>query len=108
MNLYQEPLGGGSGNTTTGRALCNKCHNLTNLNNIAPHGPHMSYGCTTCHDPHGVIGGSAGANRAMMNFDTAIVTAATTYFGYYYNGTGSGQKGCYLRCHGQNHGPYTY
>jgi predicted CXXCH cytochrome family protein len=108
MNLYQEPAAGGSGNTTAGQALCNLCHNLTNLGNIAPHDPHRSYGCTTCHDPHGVIGGTAGANRAMMNFDTAIVSAGTTYFGYFYNGSGSGQKGCYLRCHGQNHGPITY
>ena len=106
MNLYQEPAGGGSGNTTAGRALCNKCHNLSVL--PSPHGNHGSYGCTTCHDPHGVIGGSASSNRAMINFDTAIVSAGTTYFGYFYNGTGSGQKGCYLRCHGQSHSPLTY
>ena len=106
MNLYQEPATGGSGNTTAGRALCNKCHNLTNLNNLSPHGPHMSYGCTTCHDPHGVIGGNASANRAMMNFDTSIVTKGSTYYGYYYNG--SSQKGCYMNCHGHGHNPETY
>jgi hypothetical protein len=108
LNLYQEPAGGGSGNSAAGYALCSKCHNLTNLNNIRPHDPHMSYGCTTCHDPHGVIGGSAASNRAMINFDTAIVSSSTTYFGYFYNGTGSGQRGCYLRCHGESHNPQTY
>ncbi len=106
LNLYQEPAGGGSGNTTAGRALCNKCHNLANLPSV--HGEHGSYGCTTCHDPHGVIGGSAASNRAMINFDTAIVGAGTTYFGYFNNGTGPGQRGCYLRCHGEGHNPNTY
>lgn len=107
-NLFQEAAGGSSGNSSAGYALCSKCHNLTAINNIGPHGPHMSYGCTTCHDPHGVIGGSPSSNRAMMNFDTAIVSASTAYFGYFYRGTGSGQRGCYLRCHSQGHGPYTY
>jgi predicted CXXCH cytochrome family protein len=106
MNLYIEPAGGGSGNTSAGKALCNKCHNVAGLG--SPHGNHNSYGCTACHDPHGVIGGSAAANRAMVNFDTAIVNKGTTYFGYFYNGTGSGQKGCYLNCHGQGHNPITY
>jgi predicted CXXCH cytochrome family protein len=106
MNLYQEPATGGSGNSSAGRALCNKCHNLANLSNVRPHGNHMSYGCTTCHDPHGIIGGNSGANRAMMNFDTAIITKGTTYYGYYYNS--SSQKGCYVRCHGQSHNPQSY
>jgi predicted CXXCH cytochrome family protein len=106
MNLYQEPASGGSGNSSAGRALCNKCHNLSNLSNLRPHGPHMSYGCTTCHDPHGVIGGNATSNRAMINFDTAIVRKGSTYYGYFYNGTG--QKGCYLSCHGAGHNPETY
>jgi predicted CXXCH cytochrome family protein len=108
LNLYIEPAAGGSGNSAAGRALCNKCHNLTNLNNIAPHDAHMSYGCTTCHDPHGVIGGTPAANRAMMNFDTAVVSKATANFGYFYLGPGTNQKGCYLRCHGENHNPYYY
>jgi predicted CXXCH cytochrome family protein len=105
-NLYIEPAGGGSGNTTAGKALCNKCHNVGAL--TSPHSDHSSYGCTVCHDPHGVIGGSAAANRAMMNFDTAIVSKGTTYFGYFYNGTGSGQKGCYVTCHGRGHNPERY
>jgi len=109
LNLFQEPAGGGSGGGTTAAvALCNKCHNLATVRNEGPHGPHNSYGCTTCHDPHGVIGGNAGANRAMMNFDTGVVTKAATNFGYFYRGTGSGQRGCYAVCHGKSHNPITY
>lgn len=107
LNLYVEPAGGGGGNTAAGYALCSKCHNLAGLSTISPHGVHQSYGCVTCHDPHGVIGGTPASNRAMMNFDTVIVSPGTTYFGYFYRGSGSGQKGCYLRCHGQTHA-YTY
>ncbi|MDE3198489.1 MAG: hypothetical protein KGN84_19225 [Acidobacteriota bacterium] len=106
FNLYQEPAGGGSGNTAAGYALCSKCHNLTNLNNIAPHSPHARYGCTTCHDPHGVIGGNPVTNRAMMNFDTGVVSKATTYFGYFY--VSSSTRGCYVTCHGERHNPYGY
>ncbi len=108
LNLFQEPAGGGTGNSFAGYALCSKCHNLTNLRNIAPHAPHMRFGCTSCHDPHGVIGGSVGSSRAMMNFDTAIMSKGTAFSGYFYLGAGPGQKGCYLKCHGQNHGPATY
>ncbi len=104
-NLYQESAGVP---TTSGAALCGKCHNLTTVRNEGPHGVHSSYGCTSCHDPHGVIGGNAGANRAMLNFDTGIVSKGTTYFGYYYMGTSSGQRGCYVTCHGTGHNPRGY
>lgn len=105
FNLYQELAGGGSGNSATGYALCSKCHNLTNLNNVRPHDNHKPYACTTCHDPHGVINGNISANRAMMNFDTSIVTKDITYFGHYNTGA---TKGCYLVCHGQRHNAQTY
>jgi len=105
LSMLQEAVGG-VGGSGTGAALCGKCHNLTTVRSESPHGDHGGYGCTTCHDPHGVIGGNAGANRAMMNFDTGVVSKSTTYFGYYY--MGSGQKGCYLVCHGQGHGPRSY
>jgi predicted CXXCH cytochrome family protein len=99
---------GGGGGSNAGAAMCNKCHNLTALSGTPHASQHRTTGCTTCHDPHGVIGGNTGANRAMMNFDTGVVTRSGTYFGYFNNGSGSGQKGCYLTCHGQNHGPLTY
>jgi hypothetical protein len=108
MSLFQEPAGGGNGNSISASALCNKCHNLTTLNSLKPHDKHKAHGCTTCHDPHGVIGGSTASNRAMINFDTAVVSKGTTYFGFFYSGTGSGQRGCYVNCHGKGHNPLTY
>ena len=107
LSMLQEGAGG-AGSTGTGSALCNKCHNVSTVRNEGPHGPHSSYGCTTCHDPHGVIGGNAGANRAMLNFDIGVATKSSTYYGYFYLGSGSGQKGCYLNCHGEGHSPRTY
>jgi hypothetical protein len=107
LDMLQEAAGG-AGGTGSGSALCNKCHNVSTVRNEAPHSPHTSYGCTSCHDPHGVIGGNAGANRAMINFDTGVVSKGTTYFGYFYNSAASGQKGCYLTCHGTGHTPKTY
>ena len=108
FNLFQDAVGGGGGGGggSTGSALCNKCHNVSTVRNESPHDDHNGVGCTTCHDPHGVIGGSAGANRAMMNFDTSIAAKASTYFGYYY--VSSSTKGCYTNCHGENHNPHSY
>ena len=108
FNLFQDAVGGGGGGGggTASSALCNKCHN-TSLLSGTPHGEeHRSAGCTTCHDPHGVIGGNAGANRAMMNFDTAVAAKATAAWGYFYISATS--KGCYTNCHGENHNPRTY
>jgi predicted CXXCH cytochrome family protein len=108
LNLFQDALGGGGGGGggSTAGALCNKCHNLTTVRNESPHGDHNGVGCTTCHDPHGVIGGSSSANRAMMNFDTGVAAKSTTYFGYFYGV--NNRKGCYTTCHGHNHNPETY
>jgi predicted CXXCH cytochrome family protein len=106
FNLFQDAIGGGGGGGgSSAAALCNKCHNLTTVRNEDPHGDHSGVGCTTCHDPHGVIGGTPGANRAMMNFDTGVAAKSNAYFGYYYTGT---QKGCYTNCHGENHNPHGY
>ena len=104
--LYQDAIGGGSGNSTAGSAMCAKCHNLTTVRGESPHGDHTGVACTTCHDPHGVIGGTPGANRAMQNFVIGIAAKATTYFGYFY--ISGGQKGCYTQCHGESHNPHTY
>ncbi|HEV2445652.1 MAG TPA: hypothetical protein VGS58_07010, partial [Candidatus Sulfopaludibacter sp.] len=107
FNLFQDASGGGGGGGgATAAALCGKCHNLTTVRNESPHDEHDGEGCTSCHDPHGVIGGTPGANRAMMNFDTGVAAKATTYFGYYY--ISAGQKGCYTNCHGENHNPHPY
>jgi predicted CXXCH cytochrome family protein len=107
LNLFQDAAGGGGGGGGgTGGALCGKCHNLTTVRNESPHGNHSGVGCTTCHDPHGVIGGNAGANRAMINFDTGVAAKSSTYFGYFY--ISAGNKGCYTSCHGQGHNPTKY
>ena len=114
--LYQDPIsatGGGNGNNTAaGMALCDKCHVVSTVQGRSPHneGEHRRAGCTTCHDPHGVINGNPAASRALMNFDTQVVTrpSVTANFGYYYLGSGNNQKGCYVRCHGKNHNPCGY
>jgi predicted CXXCH cytochrome family protein len=102
LNLLQDGTGGGG----SGAALCGKCHNLTTIRNEAPHDEHNGVGCTSCHDPHGVIGGTPGANRAMMNFDTGVAAKTTSYFGFWYTSTAS--RGCYTNCHGENHNPHGY
>jgi hypothetical protein len=106
LSMLQDAAGGAAA-TGSGSALCNKCHNTSALSGT-PHASEHRVGCTTCHDPHGVVGGNTGANRAMMNFDTGVITKSTTYYGYFYLGSGSGQKGCYLTCHGENHNGRTY
>ncbi|HXB67611.1 MAG TPA: cytochrome c3 family protein [Candidatus Acidoferrales bacterium] len=111
LNLFQDSAGGGGGGGGgggSGSALCNKCHTLNTVGRESPHDKHNGVGCTTCHDPHGVIGGNAGANRAMINLDTGVAASSRSNFGYFYLGAGSGQKGCYTTCHGENHNPHTY
>jgi predicted CXXCH cytochrome family protein len=107
LNLLQDSAGGVPGGGS-GSALCNKCHNVSALSGTPHSSDHRGAACTTCHDPHGVIGGNTGANRAMINLDTGVITKSTTYYGYFYIGSGSGQKGCYLTCHGENHNGRTY
>jgi predicted CXXCH cytochrome family protein len=111
FNLYQDNGTNGGGGTTS-YDLCARCHNITTLrNDTGVHNKHLSgdvnAGCTVCHDPHGVIGGSTVSNFAMVNFDTAMVTppSGATFYGATYSG---GRITCYLRCHGQNHNPESY
>lgn len=108
LNLYQDSGGGGGGgggSGTTGMALCNKCHDTSKLSGTEHGSEHRNAGCTTCHDPHGVIGGNASANRAMMNFDTAVALKSTTYWGFAYV---SAKGYCYTNCHGENHNGRSY
>jgi predicted CXXCH cytochrome family protein len=113
FNLCQDSSGGGGGCSwgtlpAGGAGLCSKCHNITTITGESPHntGDHQATGCTTCHDPHGVIGGTPQANRAMMNFDGAVAQAATNGWGYFY--TSTTQRGCFTNCHGRNHNPEGY
>jgi predicted CXXCH cytochrome family protein len=112
FNLCQSGTGGGGGCSSSGlpaggAGLCSKCHNLSTVSNEQIHiSDHLNGGCTTCHDPHGVIGGNAVTNRAMMNFDTGVATAAASGWGYFY--VSNSAKGCYTNCHGKNHNPEAY
>jgi hypothetical protein len=108
FNLYQDP-GNGGGMGTSPNALCYRCHSQTTLVNEPVHNKHVPLtGCTTCHDPHGVIGGTARSNLAIVNLDTLVAKKVTTatYYGYY--PTSATTFGCYLVCHGETHNPYTY
>jgi predicted CXXCH cytochrome family protein len=103
LNLKQDSAGAVAGGGS-GSALCGKCHNLTPVRGESPHGDHNGVACTTCHDPHGVIGGTIGANFAMQNWDTQIALASTStgnYWGHFY--IAANNRGCYTNCHGDNH-----
>jgi len=108
LNLKQDSAGATAGGGS-GAALCGKCHNLSTVQGESPHGDHNGVACTTCHDPHGVIGGTPGANWAMQNWDTQIVLPSSTapnYWGHFY--IASNNRGCYTNCHGDNHNGRKY
>ena len=107
-NLCQDSLGSTQGacGGTTGAALCGKCHNLTTVRGISPHDNHTNESCSSCHDPHGVIGGNVSANHAMINLDTGLARASGGFLGHYW--VNANTKGCYLTCHGTTHNPRPY
>lgn len=113
-----EPPGGGgvvySLGLTGAYALCDKCHNISGsiLANASfkQHQKHIGgerTSCTTCHDPHGVAGGTATNNKWLINFDTTIVTPSSSGV-LRYESTGTRMGRCYLTCHGKNHNPINY
>jgi predicted CXXCH cytochrome family protein len=113
MNLYQEPTGGASGgaNVASNYTMCNKCHIVEGTGSIYQNGLHTNHmdkgsACGSCHDPHGVIGGNAVTNRALINMDRTVIRPAGANQGFYT--TTAGHGGCYLICHGESHTPHTY
>ncbi len=95
-------------------ALCNKCHDVDRsiLQNVSfkRHSLHVQgerASCSTCHDPHGVQGGAAANNYALVNFDTSIVRPNSSGI-LRFEHTGPFQGRCYLSCHGENHNPESY
>lgn len=95
-------------------ALCYKCHDIDGqiLGNTSfrEHNKHIvseRTACNTCHDPHGVNGGTAINNPSLINFDTIVVGPSSSGV-LRFDRTGTFRGRCYLTCHGVNHNPYSY
>lgn len=91
-------------------ALCYSCHsstliNANNATSFAWHQTHLAFGasCSTCHDPHGVPGGTVANNSKLINFNTSVVTAFGGILRHVDTGVGTGS--CQLSCHGKSHAP---
>jgi predicted CXXCH cytochrome family protein len=105
-----------AGGTAGTAALCNKCHDVDNSvvqnRSFRDHNKHVvgaATSCSTCHDPHGIVGGNLTNNYALINFDTAVVTPSSSgILRYESNGAGTLTGRCYLSCHGKNHNPLSY
>ena len=94
--------------------VCYKCHDIDNsiINNdsFGKHNRHIigePSSCSTCHDPHGIHGGTATNNYNLVNFDLAIVGPSSGGL-LRYERTGTFAGRCYLRCHGNSHNPRSY
>jgi predicted CXXCH cytochrome family protein len=90
-------------------ALCYKCHSrsavLSSPQSFRYHSKHVverQAACTTCHDPHGVVG-----KTKLVNFNTTYVTPSSGNRLEFID-SGNGHGSCYLTCHGQNHNPKSY
>jgi len=95
-------------------ALCVKCHDVDGSiledRSFGEHNKHVAgerTPCATCHDSHGINGGTAANNRSLVNFDTAIVGPSSSGI-LRFESTGTFSGRCYLRCHGMNHNPESY
>jgi predicted CXXCH cytochrome family protein len=97
-------------------ALCYKCHDRSKLigsgSAFSRHGQHivdLRTPCNACHDPHGISSaqGTTTNNSKLINFDTTIVKPSSGGQLKFVS-TGTGKGSCYLLCHGENHGPYSY
>lgn len=92
--------------------LCYNCHSATAIyQDAGPFNQHRTHldinaSCSTCHDPHGVSGGTATNNAHLINFNTAVVTPYNGVLKY--TSTGTGRGSCQLMCHGKPHPPYNY
>lgn len=104
---YQAGVSGTSG-------LCDKCHDVNNsiLQNRsfpghAEHIRQVGASCSTCHAPHGIIGGNSTNNSSLIDFDLTVVGPrpdGTLKF----EKTGVFHGRCSLVCHGHDHAPATY
>jgi hypothetical protein len=102
-------------NSTAAYALCYKCHSQTVIfsdRSFIGHDKHVaseSTPCSVCHDAHGISStqGNAVNNAYLINFDKRFVTPSSSGI-LRFDDLGAGRARCYLRCHGENHNPYTY
>ena len=120
LKLRYDKADGGSQGTGTpfssaGYALCFSCHNETTImgdtNSFAEHSYHIGNAvntpCNTCHDPHGVAGGTVANNSSLINFRSSVVTPSPGNGAARWEDTNPGGRGgrCWLTCHGQDHNP---
>jgi len=94
--------------------ICNKCHDVDNStlrdDSFKEHDKHVrgqDASCSTCHDPHGVQGGTTLNNHSLVNFDLTIVGPSSSGQ-LRFERTGNFSGRCFLRCHGQDHNPESY
>ncbi|MFQ5776736.1 MAG: cytochrome c3 family protein [Terriglobia bacterium] len=96
--------------------LCTKCHDVDNSiladRSFGKHRRHIeraNTSCSTCHDPHGIHGGTATENFNLVNFDVAIVGPTSGGQLRIEDTDPSGFGGsCYLTCHSNNHNGRSY
>ncbi|MBE0641559.1 MAG: hypothetical protein IH599_05945 [Bacteroidales bacterium] len=97
-------------------ALCYSCHSRTSiLNDVSFERHHLHIvdehtPCITCHDAHGIssMQGNSLNNSNLINFrlGSGGPTPWNNLLKYEDLGTYHGQ--CYMRCHGEDHDPFTY
>lgn len=90
-------------------ALCYGCHSRASIsgdNSFPEHNVHVvgdDIPCNACHDPHG------SQYPRLINFDLSLVSPnANNRLEYISNGPGTNSGACYLRCHAQEHLPFSY
>jgi predicted CXXCH cytochrome family protein len=96
--------------STTRYALCLTCHNnsyfINETGNFRYHKKHVydkREVCAACHNPHGTT------NAHMVQMDTSLsyiqpINGRLEFI----DGATPNHGSCYVRCHGENHNPYTY
>jgi predicted CXXCH cytochrome family protein len=94
-------------------ALCYKCHRRSSIladESFPEHRRHIveqKTPCAVCHASHGVPAGPGGDHTSLINFQTAVVSAAPGG-GVTFRDTGQFEGNCTLRCHGREHDTEAY
>ena len=94
-------------------ALCFKCHSSTSIMGNASFTEHSLHinsqrtPCNTCHDPHGVGGGTAN-NRVLLTFHPVVVKPNGAGLLRWESRPAPAKGRCYLLCHTKDHNPLGY